>query len=116
MLVGFSTKEKPMPTLSFELPEDQLSDLGTNPVEAANTLRLAAAFHLCGRGQISTGRAARLAGLSYAEFLDEAARLKVDLYHYDIEDIKEEITRPLPSGVSSEAIKQSIARAQSAGS
>jgi predicted HTH domain antitoxin len=105
-----------MPTVSFELPEDQLRDLGTNPAEAARTLRLAAAFHLCGRGQISTGRAARLAGLSYAEFLEEAARQKVDLYHYDIEEIKEEITRPLPRGVNLEAIKQSIARAQSVGS
>ncbi len=79
-------------------------------------LRLAAAFHLCGRGQISTGKAARLAGLSYAEFLEEAVRQKVDLYHYDLDEIKEEITRPLPSGVNLDAIKQSIARAQSAGS
>jgi predicted HTH domain antitoxin len=108
--------EKPMPTVSFELPEDQLLDLGTNPGEAARMLRLAAAFHLCGRGQISTGKAARLAGLSYAEFLEEAVRQKVDLYHYNIEEIKEEITRPLPSGVNLDAIKQSIARAQSAGS
>jgi hypothetical protein len=38
------------------------------------------------------------------------------LYHYDIEEIKEEITRPLPSGVNLDAIKQGIARAQSTGS
>jgi len=105
-----------MPTLSFELPEDQMRELGSDPAEAARNLRLAAAFHLCGRGQISTGRAARLAGLSYAEFLAEAARRDVDLYHYDIEEIKQEVNRPLPSGVNLEAIKQSIARAQSAGS
>ena len=105
-----------MPVLSFELPEDQLRDLGANPAEAASKLRLAAAFHLCGRGQISTGKAARLAGLSYVAFLEEAARQQVDLYHYDIEDIKEEIARPLPNGVNLQAIKQSIARAQSTGS
>lgn len=105
-----------MQTLPIELPEDQLGFLGTNPVEAAQSLRLAAAFHLCGRGAISTGRAARLAGLSYTEFLEAAVRQKVDLYHYDIEDINEEITRPSPSGVNLEGIKQSIARAQSAGS
>lgn len=108
--------EKPMPTVSFELAEDQLRDLGTNPSEATRKLRLSAAFHLCGRGQLSTGKAARLAGMSYTEFLEEAVRQNVDLYHYDIEDIKEEVTRPLPSGVNLEAIKQSIARAQSAGS
>ena len=108
--------EKPMPTVSFELAEDQLRDLGTNPAEATRKLRLAAAFHLCGRGQLSTGKAARLAGISYTEFLEEAVRQKVDLYQYDIEDIKEEVTRPLPSDIDFEAIKQSILRAQSADS
>jgi predicted HTH domain antitoxin len=96
-----------MPTVSFELPEAQLRDLGSNPAEAGRKLRLAAAFHLCGRGQISTGKAARLAGLGYAEFLEEAARQKVDLYHYDIAEINDEIARRLPSGVNLEAIKKS---------
>src|SRR5688572_9306533 len=103
-----------MATVTFEMPDDELQDLGATVDEAAKTLRLAAAFHLCGRGQISTGKAARLAGLSYADFLEAAARHEIDLYHYDIEEIKEEIARPLPQGVDLEAIKQSIARAQSA--
>jgi predicted HTH domain antitoxin len=103
-------------TVTFELPDDQLRDLGTNTEEAAKNLRLAAAFHLCGRGRISTGRAARLAGLSYADFLTAAAAHKVDLYHYDIGEIEEEIKRPVPTGADLEAIKQSIARAQSPGS
>lgn len=103
-----------MATVTIEVPDDQLQDLGANADEAAKTLRLAAAFHLCGRGQISTGRAARLAGLSYTEFLETAGRHNVDLYHYDIDEIKAEIARPLPPGVDIEAIKQSIARAQAA--
>jgi predicted HTH domain antitoxin len=110
-----SESERPMPIVSFELSEEQLRDLGSDPAEVAKRLRLAAAFHLCGKGQISTGKAARLAGLSYAEFLDEATRQKVNLYHYDIQEIEDEITRPLPNGVNLNAVKQSIARAQSAG-
>jgi predicted HTH domain antitoxin len=104
-----------MPILSFELAEDQVRDFGNNPSEAAQRLRLAVAFDLCGRGQISTGKAARLAGLSYVGFLEEAARQKVDLYDYEIDEIKEESSRALPSGVDLNAIKQSIDRSQSAG-
>ncbi|MFL5243653.1 MAG: UPF0175 family protein [Gemmataceae bacterium] len=103
-----------MPTVSFELPEDQLLDLGANPTEAGKMLRLAAAFHLCGQGRISTGKAARLAGMSYEEFLEKAVQQKVDLFNYPIEEIEQEIIRPLPSGANLDAIKQSIARAQSA--
>jgi predicted HTH domain antitoxin len=103
-----------MATLTFQVPDDQLEGLGADTDEAVKTLRLAAAFHLCGRGRISTGRAARLAGLSYTEFLDAATRNEVDLYHYDLEEIKAEVARPLPSGVDIEGIKQSLARAQSA--
>lgn len=101
-----------MATVTLEVPDDQLQDLGADAHEAAKMLRLAAAFHLCSRGQNSTGRAARLAGLGYADFLEAAARHKVDLYHYDLDEIQKEIARPLPSGVDIDAIKQSIARAQ----
>ena len=77
-----------MTTLTIDLTDDQLRELGSNATEAAQAIRLAAAFHLCSRGQISTGKAAGLAGLSYPDFLKEAARRQVELYHYDIADIK----------------------------
>jgi predicted HTH domain antitoxin len=104
----------PMATLTFQVPDDQLQGLGADADEAVKLLRLAAAFHLCGRGKISTGRAARLAGLSSADFLAAATRHEVDLYHYNLEDIHAEVARPLPNGTDIENIKQSIARAQSA--
>src|SRR5437016_1629903 len=84
--------ENEMATVTFQVPDDQLHGLGADADEAAKTLRLAAAFHLCGRGRISTGRAARLAGLSYAEFLAAATQQQVDLYHYDLEEIKTELS------------------------
>jgi len=104
-----------MATVSFELPDDLVQTLGGTPEAAGREIRLAAAMHWCRRGEMSTGRAARLAGLTYADFLEAAARLKVDLYDYDIEEIQEEIARPLPGGVDVEAIKQDIARGRSSG-
>jgi predicted HTH domain antitoxin len=102
-----------MPTVAFELPEDQLEVFGGNPEDAAKNLRMAAAFHLCGTGQISTGKAARLAGVSYQKFLEEAARQKVDLYRYSVEEVKDELTQPVLSSVDIEAVKKSVARGKS---
>jgi predicted HTH domain antitoxin len=102
-----------MATITFELPDDQLHALGDDAQAAARAIRLAAAFHLCSRGDISTSRAARLAGLSYAGFLEAAVKHKVDLYNYDSVEIKEEIGRPLPERADVEAIKRELGRAQS---
>jgi predicted HTH domain antitoxin len=103
-----------MATIILELPDDQLEGLGDDIHTAAQTIRLAAAFHLCSRGGISTSRAARLAGLSYAGFLEAAVTHGVDLYRYDNAEIKEELDRPLPEGADLEAIKRELDRAQSA--
>ena len=103
-----------MATITFELPDDQLQGLGEDAQTATRAIRLAAAFHLCSRGEISTSQAARLAGLSYAAFLEEAVKHKVDLYNYDATEIKEEIGRPLPDGADVEAVKRELDRAQSA--
>jgi predicted HTH domain antitoxin len=102
-----------MSTVSFDVPDDLLKALKSTPEAAVREIRLAAALYWCGRGEISTSTAAQLAGRTYAEFLEEATRRKVDLYHYDIEKIREEAGRPLPEGINTEAIKQDIARAQS---
>ena len=102
-----------MTTVSFEVPDDLLQALKGTPEAAAREIRLAAALHWCARGEMSTSRAAQLAGLTYAQFLEEATRRKVDLYQYDIDDIKGEVARTLPEGVDPEAIKQDVARAQS---
>jgi len=103
-----------MAAVTFDLPDELLAALPCAPGEAAGAIRLAAAFYWCSRGELSTGWAARLAGLPYAAFLEAAVRHKVDLFHYDIEEIKRELARSLPDGVDLEAIKQDIARAQAA--
>src|SRR5262249_19702169 len=96
-----------MATVTLDVPDEELGALGNDPDQAARALRLAAAFHLFSRGVISTGAAARLAGLSYAEFLTAAVRNQVDLHNYEPEEIDAELSRPLPTGVDVESIKQS---------
>jgi predicted HTH domain antitoxin len=87
-----------MASVTLELPDDLLEPLAARGKDPAQGLRLAAAFSLCGRGEISTSQAARLAGLTYAGFLEAAARAKVDLFQYTIEEITEEIDRGFTLG------------------
>ena len=72
----------------------------------------ALAFNLCSRGDLSTSLAARLAGLSYEEFLQAAAQRHVELFPVDLDELKEELARPLPDDVNLEKIKEDLARAQ----
>lgn len=77
----------------LDIPDEVVSKLSAAGNEASQTLSLAAAFSLCRRGDLSTSQAARLAGLTYAGFLETAARAKVELSPVDIEELKEEISR-----------------------
>ncbi|HEY7326473.1 MAG TPA: UPF0175 family protein [Gemmataceae bacterium] len=82
-----------MAMVKFELPDELLAALPCAPEEAAATIRLAAAFFWCSRGDLSTGWAAQLAGLPYAGFLEAAGQHKVNLFGYTIEELTEQINR-----------------------
>jgi len=82
-----------MADITMQIPDDLQSKLKTNDRDVGGTLRLAAAFSLCQRGELSTSQAARLAGLTYTDFLEAAARAKIELFPVDLEELKEEISR-----------------------
>jgi predicted HTH domain antitoxin len=82
-----------MADVILEIPNDILTKLGSSGQEPARMLRLAAAFNLCRRGVLATSQAARLAGLTYADFLEAAAQAKVELFPVNLEELKEEIDR-----------------------
>lgn len=63
-----------MTTVTIELPEDVFGALRRSPEEFAREMRLAAALHWYSQGQLSQARAAEIAGLSRAEFIDELFR------------------------------------------
>ena len=99
-----------MAEVTFELSDELLAALPCAPEEAEREIRLAAAMYWCSRGELSTSWAARLAGRTYADFLEEAARRKVELFPLDIEELKEELARPRPGGGNIEPIKEELAR------
>src|SRR4051812_3491774 len=85
-------------TVTLEIPDDLLAKLKNHNQDVERQLRLAAAFTLCCAGELSTSQAARLAGMTYGEFLEAAAHAKVMIYPIDIEEFKEEISRGFTLG------------------
>jgi predicted HTH domain antitoxin len=77
-----------MATLTIELPEGILSALRQSTREAEQDVRLAVAIEWYRRGLISQGRAAEIAGIPRADFIDELAARKIDVIHVDLEELK----------------------------
>lgn len=101
-----------MASITLEVPDVVLEKLSLNGQDPAQMIRLAAAFSLCSRGELATSLAARLAGLTYADFMETAARAKVELFPIDIEELEREIARPLPPEVNLEEIKRELGHAR----
>lgn len=80
-----------MATLTIDLPEKVFSDLKRSPTEVEKDVRLAAAIEWYRRGLLSQGRAAELAGIARADFIDELARRKVEVFSVDFEELRAEI-------------------------
>ena len=80
-----------MTTVHVTLPDDVFAALRKSPSEVEREVRLAAAIDWYRRGLISQGRAAEIAGLPRADFLDELAARKIDVFHVDIGELKREI-------------------------
>jgi predicted HTH domain antitoxin len=77
----------------MELPEEVFAALHRSPDEFVREMRLAAAIHWYSRGEVSQGRAAQIAGLPRADFLEELARRKIDVIAIDFDDLKRELAR-----------------------
>ncbi|PZN70596.1 MAG: hypothetical protein DM484_28145 [Candidatus Methylumidiphilus alinenensis] len=80
-----------MTTVSIELPETVFSALRLSPKDFVNEMRIAAAVQWYAQQQISQGKAAEIAGLSRAAFIDELFRRKVPACQVTIEELREEV-------------------------
>ncbi|HSU81288.1 MAG TPA: UPF0175 family protein [Thermoanaerobaculia bacterium] len=80
-----------MATLTIEVPEGVLSALRQSPSEAERDVRLVAAIDWFRRGLVSQGKAAEIAGIPRADFIDELAARKIDVFQVDFDELKREI-------------------------
>lgn len=82
-----------MRTISFHFPPDVFSALRMSPDEFAQEMRLAAAMQWYAQGLVSQGKAAEIAGVSRAEFIDHLASRKIPVVQFSIEELREELSR-----------------------
>jgi predicted HTH domain antitoxin len=80
-----------MCTITVNCPDEVLLSLKKQPADMAVEIRLAAAMKLFELGQLSSGRAAQLAGISRVEFLNATGRYKVPAFALTAEDIEEDL-------------------------
>jgi len=80
-----------MSQIAIDLPDDVFSARKQPPREFAKELRLAAAIHWYGRGEISMEKGAMIAGLDRADFLAALAAEQVDVFEIDLVSLQEEL-------------------------
>ncbi|MCW5313113.1 UPF0175 family protein [Nostoc sp. KVJ3] len=81
-----------MRTIPIQLPETVFSALRKNPEEFIQEMRIAAAAKWYELGEISQAKAAEIAGLSRAEFINALSRYQVDFMQYTAQELAEELT------------------------
>ncbi len=79
-----------MAEVKLDLPPDLLKLLqGMGDVQ--QTIKECIVLELYRRGEISTGKAAEILGMSYRQFLDLLAKHKIPLFRYSPEELEEEL-------------------------
>lgn len=80
-----------MTEMTLQIPESAFAALHQSPGEFALEMRLAAAVKWFELGRISQGRAAEIAGLTRAGFIDALARYQVCPFQYTPAELVEEL-------------------------
>ena len=83
-----------MANITYDLPPTAFSALRLSPSEFAQEMRTAACVQWYAQGLISQEKAAEIAGLDRAEFLEELFRRKIPACQVTFEELVEEIATP----------------------
>ena len=82
-----------MTTVTIELPDDVFSTLRRSPREVEKEVRLAAAIDWYRRAVISQGRAAEIAGIPRADFIDALAAREIEVAQIDFDALDRDLAR-----------------------
>ena len=80
-----------MQTVLLEIPATAFAALGESPDEFVNEMRIAAAVKWYELGRLSQGKAAEVAGLTRAAFIEALSRFKVSPIQISAEEMMKEL-------------------------
>ena len=82
-------------TLTIDYPMELSTALGKRPEDVASEVRLMAALKLFETGRISSGLAAKLAGMGRAQFLVSCGQYGVSVFQQTPEEIESDVKAAL---------------------
>lgn len=82
-----------MSTIRVSIPDDTFAVVRRAPEEVAREMRVAVAIRWYDLGLVSQGKAAEIAGLSRADFIDALSEFGVSACQETVEEVQESIRR-----------------------
>ena len=80
-------------TLQLDLPDTAFSALRVSPTEFGRAMRVAASVKWFEAGMLSQSKAAEIAGVSRADFIDELSRFGVSPVQETVDEIQASLSR-----------------------
>ncbi len=82
-----------MTSVTIQLPDELPSSLHRSPTELEKDVKLAAAIDWYRQCLVSQGRAAEIAGVPRADFIEALAERNIDVVQVDPDELEQEVNR-----------------------